>query len=114
MTRRRFSAKALMERLLEFEGKCPECEFKVGGPAGLEWDHIIPLELGGDDEIDNLQPLCRPCHRAKTRKDQGNIAKAKRQRQREAGIGRTVRNVIPGSKASPFKKKLNRTVEWRS
>lgn len=35
----------------------------------LEMDHIIPLESGGSDEIDNLQTLCIRCHTNKTRED---------------------------------------------
>lgn len=88
MTRRRFSARTLMTRLLEFSGRCAGCSCKVGGAAGLEWDHIIALELWGEDTIDNLQPLCRGCHRGKTRQDAAHIAKAKRMQQRKAGIKR--------------------------
>jgi 5-methylcytosine-specific restriction endonuclease McrA len=29
-------------------------------------DHIIPLHLGGTEELDNLQALCPGCHRRKT------------------------------------------------
>jgi 5-methylcytosine-specific restriction protein A len=29
-------------------------------------DHIIPLAEGGTDEPGNIQPLCVPCHDAKT------------------------------------------------
>lgn len=29
-------------------------------------DHIRPKHLGGTDERSNLQPLCKPCHKAKT------------------------------------------------
>ena len=104
MTRRKFSARALMARLLEFDGKCAVCGCKVGGAAGLEWDHVVPLALGGDDEIANLEPLCRADHRAKTAQDVKAIRKAERQRQREAGIRRQSRNPLPGSKGSGWKR----------
>jgi len=91
MTRRRFSEKAYLERLLEFAGKCACCDCKAGGAAGLEWDHVIPLAMGGDDTIDNLEPLCRLCHRAKTKTDVGHIAKAKRMQKRGMGIKRQSR-----------------------
>ena len=113
MTRRQFSARAKASRLLEFNGRCADCECKVGGAAGLDWDHIIPLELGGDDEVENLQPLCKVCHKAKTRGDVKAIRKSERQRQRASGIKRTTRSTIPGSKASGFKRKLDGTVEKR-
>ena len=31
-----------------------------------EVDHIVPLVDGGSHDLDNLQTLCSPCHRAKT------------------------------------------------
>ena len=52
----------------------------------FEVDHVLPLELGGADHIDNMQALCRPCHRQKTRDDVRRIAKARRIRKREAGL----------------------------
>jgi len=29
-------------------------------------DHKVPLEQGGSNDDDNLQPLCNDCHQAKT------------------------------------------------
>lgn len=113
MTRKRFSATALTKRLLEFDGKCadPECRCKLGGShSRIEWDHIIPLEMRGEDAIDNLQPLCTACHKRKTKTDKGHIAKAKRMEQREAGVRRQPKSVIPGSAASGWKRKMNG--EW--
>lgn len=31
----------------------------------MEVDHIKPWSAGGGDELYNLQPLCKPCNRAK-------------------------------------------------
>ncbi|MEV6954267.1 HNH endonuclease [Streptomyces sp. NPDC051183] len=31
----------------------------------LELDHKVPLDLGGDNELENLQPLCRQCNNEK-------------------------------------------------
>lgn len=113
MTRRRFSATALMDRLVQYNGKCADCGCKTGGANGLEWDHIVPLAIGGEDELDNLQPLCKGCHRAKTKVDKGRIAKTKRQRQRAAGIPKTTRRKLPGSKDGKWKIKLNGEVVER-
>jgi 5-methylcytosine-specific restriction endonuclease McrA len=36
------------------------------GDIGLEVDHVIELAIGGENTIDNLQVLCKECHKAKT------------------------------------------------
>lgn len=38
-------------------------------PSDVEVDHIWPLALGGEDVDGNIQTLCIPCHRAKTREE---------------------------------------------
>jgi len=51
-------------RLAEFCGGCaygPLCSFE-------EWDHVVPLDAGGTDTIDNLVPSCRAHNRSKGRK----------------------------------------------
>lgn len=43
----------------------------------MEFDHIIPLAMGGTDDVNNLQILCRKCNRGKRDRykgvDYGNI-----------------------------------------
>ncbi len=38
---------------------------------GREVDHKLAKANGGTDELDNLELLCGPCHRAKTARDNG-------------------------------------------
>jgi 5-methylcytosine-specific restriction endonuclease McrA len=38
------------------------------GDRATEVDHIIELAAGGSNTIDNVQPLCKDCHKAKTAK----------------------------------------------
>jgi hypothetical protein len=51
-------------RLAVFErdgGRCVEC----GSRFEIQYDHVIPLALGGASTAENLQILCAPCNRAK-------------------------------------------------
>jgi hypothetical protein len=42
-------------------GRCVEC----GGDFELQFDHVIPVALGGATTAENLQLLCAPCNREK-------------------------------------------------
>lgn len=51
-------------RLAVFErdgGRCVEC----GSAFDIQYDHVIPLALGGANTVENLQILCAPCNQAK-------------------------------------------------
>lgn len=50
------------ESLRDRYGRCLCCG-RTDRP--LERDHVVPLSQGGDDTIDNLQPLCHPCNTTK-------------------------------------------------
>lgn len=45
---------------------CQHCLAKGIATQGNHVDHIKPKAKGGDDDMDNLQTLCKPCHDAKT------------------------------------------------
>lgn len=42
---------------------------KCGATQDLEVDHIHNVAQGGTHHLNNLQTLCKPCHREKTRKE---------------------------------------------
>jgi HNH endonuclease len=42
-------------------GRCVEC----GSNFDIQYDHVIPIALGGADTVENLQILCAPCNQAK-------------------------------------------------
>lgn len=48
--------------------QCAKCPNRIFASAA-DIDHVIPLAHGGEDVDGNLQILCRPCHKAKTRID---------------------------------------------
>lgn len=44
--------------------KCQKCSRQL--PAWFEVDHVVRLEHGGSNHVDNLVALCRDCHGEKT------------------------------------------------
>ena len=48
--------------------KCNHCN-KDLKKTEMQIDHIVPLVVGGSNDIDNLQILCRPCHFSKTKSE---------------------------------------------
>lgn len=91
-TPRKSMHKSRRERILTAQGgvcRYPGC----GVTVGLELDHIVCLELGGADEDWNVQLLCEPHHKAKTKVDAKLIAKARRIRKTEAGEKKSKRPI---------------------
>jgi 5-methylcytosine-specific restriction protein A len=50
------------------QATCARCGFAFLASA-IDIDHVLPLARGGEDTPGNVQALCRPCHKAKTRTD---------------------------------------------
>ena len=79
MTRRAYlSARAKASVVRRQEYLCAECAHDLDALV-VEFDHILPLALGGTNDIENFQALCRPCHLGKTGTDITRISKADRQ-----------------------------------
>lgn len=66
--------------LARHELKCGLCGEPFANADVIEFDHILPLELGGAETADNIWPLHEDCHKAKTRDDIKRIRKAARLR----------------------------------
>lgn len=115
--RREFSPKVREEiiRRATNERGYPVCE-NCGGVlkrGAWEIDHVIAEGL----VVDKSKPLTAKdgqllgacCHRGedgKTNKDVKAIAKAKRRARNHNGDRRRPRNLIPGSRGTPFKRKI--------
>lgn len=64
-TRKKHGVKTKLAAMAR-QATCPLCGQKLGALDGLDWDHIVPLALGGADDETNLVAVHRPCHRLKT------------------------------------------------
>lgn len=56
----------MRKQLLRREPLCRACKEQGRVTAAIIADHIVPLAEGGLGHVDNLQPLCRDCHKEKT------------------------------------------------
>lgn len=61
-----FTKSDVQEILANQRKRCAVCRQQL---ARYEIDHIVPLFLGGSNGRENIQLLCRPCNRAKGRRD---------------------------------------------
>lgn len=96
MTRREFSKSTKRAALTRSGHKCeavgPRYGFEEGQRCncslslGVQFDHDVPDGLGGDNSLENCRAVCVQCHRWKTGNDVAQIAKMKRQRDRNTGI----------------------------
>lgn len=88
MTRRRHSAKDRARILKANNEICHLCGGAIHPGEAWEIEHVIALELSGDDTDANKRPAHVKCHKAKTADDAGKIAKAKRNEARHIGAKR--------------------------
>ena len=59
-----YSNKEWADLKARYENKCLACGLNEC-ERPLTADHVIPLSLGGSNEIINIQPLCKPCNSRK-------------------------------------------------
>lgn len=67
------TAKQVKELLERQKYKCAECHCRIAfspkdGDRKLHVDHVMPIALGGENDIKNLQCLCEPCNLGKSDK----------------------------------------------
>lgn len=86
-------------------GACAICGVKITPAIGSETDHITALINGGENRESNLQIVCKPCHKLKTKQDVAIKAKSARIRAKHLGVKRSSRP-LPGGKATAWKQKI--------
>ena len=123
MTRRRNSAKARRVCFLAHSREdrmgvylaCHCCGRRIDAVRESQrWraDHIRRWAEGGEDEPENLWPICTDCDREKAPNDARQVAKGKRQRDRRYGLKKQALP-FPGSRASKWKRHMDGTVSRR-
>mgnify|MGYP000217691281 FL=1 len=63
--RRKLTAAERQQIYEKFGGRCAYCGCKITIKE-MQADHVIPLHLGGADDISNLYPACRACNHYKS------------------------------------------------
>lgn len=94
-------------------GCCYLCGRKISAGEYWQCDHVVALANGGANRERNLRPACRNCCFSKTALDVAEKAEINRIRSKHLGIAKRSGSPIPGSKASPWKKKMDGRVERR-
>jgi 5-methylcytosine-specific restriction protein A len=71
---KRWTGRKLMEwrrSIFMHEPMCRHCSTTARPVLAQEIDHITPLSKGGTYAPNNVQPLCKDCHAAKTATERG-------------------------------------------
>ena len=115
MTRRSLSTRERLRLFNLYGGVCHFCEVKIDGTRDRwEISHELALELGGADDDANRKPAHYRCHRDHTAtKDIPAIAKSNRQRAKHLGAKARSKRPLPGGRGSPYRIKIDGTVERR-
>ena len=92
---------------LERGGKCGICGRKVRSGERWDWDHILALSNGGQNDRDNLQIACGICHASKTKADAKTAAKTR---------SVATRGIVPEAhrKKSRLSKRANVRYDWQA
>lgn len=87
MTRAEFTKATKLAAFKRANECCEDCGNLITTRA--EYDHIVPAAIGGRNDLDNCQCLCRKCHRRKTDTDWPAIARSTRLYEKRAGVRKT-------------------------
>lgn len=90
-TPRKAMTSARKARIRALRGDRCKCGKVIGPSDDLVYDHIHPLAIGGADEDDNIQILCRPCPYMELAKKDKADALARAKIRRCAGMNKPKR-----------------------
>ena len=68
------------------DGKCAHCTRSIDEKLRPAIDHIIAIINGGKNRESNLQLLCVPCHKTKTKADVAEKSTVYRKRMKDRGL----------------------------
>lgn len=105
--------KRRVQLFLDHDGVCVICKGKIDG-VKERWidEHIIPLSRGGTNDLSNRGPAHEKCAIEKTKTDVKGLAKDRRIYSKHIGAKKSAKPMA-GSRSSPWKKKMDGTVERR-
>lgn len=96
---------------LDAKGRCAHCTRFIDGHALVaEYDHVIPIIIGGKNRESNLQLLCSECHKSKTKLDVKIKAKVARVRMKHIGIRKPSRLQSRGFEKRPPQRTASRPI----
>jgi 5-methylcytosine-specific restriction protein A len=106
-----------LRNFLQHGGKCHISGRVIKPGDAWDTDHIVALcnwtgEGHGNIES-NLAPALRDKHKAKTKEDVAEKSRARKVKAKHLGLKPKAKAIIPGSKASPWKRKLDGTLVRR-
>jgi 5-methylcytosine-specific restriction endonuclease McrA len=81
------------------EGQRCNCSLSLG----VQYDHDVPDQLGGDNSLENCRAICVQCHKIKTRGDIQQIRKSDRMRDKASGVIRAAGKIKSPGFAKPAK-----------
>lgn len=91
-----------------YDGKCCICGLSIHGHLLPAYDHRISIVNGGKNDEPNIQLLCSACHTAKTATDVHTKSVIYNKRAKRLKLKK--RKLIPGSKGSGWRRKMDGTV----
>ena len=95
-----------------FGGICCECGVKISGKRWI-CDHRKAIINGGENRESNLGPIHEACDKTKTADDVAEKSKNARVRAKHLGLRKRKGPPMPGSRDSPFKRKIGGGFERR-